>query len=82
MQIFTGKCPFHQRRDSSVIFFVLNGGRPGLPPFLDERKDLRELVHNCWHKEASSRPTSREVNRRLNVGMPAVGATVPPIVWC
>ena len=83
MQIFTGKYPFHHKKyDSSVIFSVLNGDRPGLPPFLNEREDLRELIHGCWHREASSRPTSRVVNRRLNVDTPAVCATVPPIVWC
>jgi hypothetical protein len=81
MQIFTGKCPFHHKKyDSSVIFFVLDGGRPGLPPFLDEREDLRKLIHSCWHREASSRPTSRAVNRTLNVGAPAVGAAVPLII--
>ena len=83
MQIFTGKVPFHRKKyDSSVIFFVLSGDQPDLPQFLDEREDLQELIHSCWHKEPSSRPTSREVNRRLNVSTPAVGATVPPIIWC
>jgi hypothetical protein len=73
MQIFSGKIPFYQRKyDGSVIFSVLNGGRPDLPPFLDEREDLRELIHDCWHEEARSRPTLRTINKRLNVGTPAV----------
>lgn len=69
LEVFTGKIPFYQKRnDSSVIFTVLNGGRPEFPPCLDERKDLRELVRDCWHEEPSRRPTSRVVNNRLNVG--------------
>jgi len=67
LEIFTGKIPFYQKKhDGSVIFSVLNGGRPDLPPFLEEREDLRELLHDCWHEEARSRLTSRAINKRLD----------------
>jgi hypothetical protein len=77
VQIFTGKIPFYQKKyDGAVIFYVLDGGRPDIPPFLDERKDLQELIHDCWHAEPSKRPTSRSVNKRLDVGVPEVRAII------
>ena len=69
IQIFKGKNLFHKRRDSSIIFSVLNSGWLNLPPFLDEQKDLQELIHYCWHKKAISWPTSREVNTILSLNL-------------
>jgi serine/threonine protein kinase len=67
IEIFTGKIPFSQKKnDSSVIFAVLDGGRPELPPFLQEQESLRQLVQNCWDQAPSRRPTSRAVNMRLS----------------
>jgi hypothetical protein len=83
MQIFTGKIPFYEKKyDVSVIISVLKGGRPEFPPCLDERKDLRELIRDCWHEEPSRRPASRVVNNRLNVGTSEVCATVLLIILC
>jgi serine/threonine protein kinase len=67
LEIFTGKMPFSQKKnDSSVIFYVLDGGRPELPPFLAARESLRKLVQDCWASEPNSRPTSRAVSEILD----------------
>jgi serine/threonine protein kinase len=70
IEIFTGKIPFDQKKnESSVIFAVPTGSRPDLPAFLNEQKGLGELVQECWNKEPGSRPTTREVARRLSKSM-------------
>lgn len=71
LEIFTGKIPFSQKKnDSSVIFYVLDGGRPELPLFLKEQQSIGELVQECWQQDPSRRPTSRAVNQRLGSGKP------------
>ena len=69
IQVFTGKIPFFQKKnDSSVIFAVLDGGRPELPPSLLKQEILKGLVQECWDQEPSKRPTSRAVSQRLRTG--------------
>jgi len=71
IEIFTGKIPFSQKKnDSSVIFSVLEGGRPELPPFLKEKESLNRLVQECWDQSPSRRPTSRAVTEWLRAGTP------------
>jgi serine/threonine protein kinase len=71
LEIFTGKIPFSQKKnDSSVIFHVLDGGRPELPIFLKEQEILRKLIQNCWDKDPDNRPTSRAVCEILAVHQP------------
>ncbi|KIM79277.1 hypothetical protein PILCRDRAFT_823532 [Piloderma croceum F 1598] len=66
LEIFTGKIPFSQKRnDSSVIFYVLGGGRPELPAFFKEKESLARLVQECWDQEPGRRPTSRAVTEKL-----------------
>jgi len=73
IEIFTGKIPFNQKKnDSSVIFTVLDGGRPELPPFLNDQESLRVLIQDCWQQMPSKRPTSRAVNDRLRTGTPEI----------
>jgi len=71
IEIFTGMIPFNQKKnDSSVIFTVLDGGRPEVPPFLNDQESLRVLVQDCWQQMPGKRPTSRAVNDRLRTSMP------------
>jgi serine/threonine protein kinase len=66
LEIFTGKIPFYQKKnDSSVIFFVLDGGRPELPASLAAHESLRKLIQDCWVAEPDLRPTSRTVHEIL-----------------
>jgi serine/threonine protein kinase len=65
-EIFNENIPFDQKKnDSSVIFYVLDGGRPGLPPYLASRESLRQLVQSCWASEPGRRPTSRAIHEIL-----------------
>lgn len=67
MKIFSEQIPFsNKKNDSSVIFSVLDGVRPAQPPFLQDKKELGELVKECWVKDPGLRPTSRAVNEILN----------------
>jgi len=76
LEIFTGKIPFSQKKnDSSVIFYVLDGGRPELPAFLKDQEVLRKLVQNCWDKDSDNRPTSRAVCEILAVHQPGKAIT-------
>ena len=73
VQIFTSKIPFSQKKnDSSVIFYVLDGGRPDVPAFLKEQENLNKLIQECWHQEPSRRPISRAVNEKLGNDAPQV----------
>lgn len=65
-QIFTGKIPFsNKKNDSSVIFAVLDGGRPEIPSSIADIPDLKDLVHLCWDKDPKMRPTSRTAADKL-----------------
>jgi len=71
LEIFTGKIPFSQKKnDSSVIFAVLDGGRPELPHSLKEQESLAGLVQECWDQEPGRRPTSRAAHERLRTDLP------------
>jgi hypothetical protein len=68
MQIFTAKIPFSQKKnDSSVIFTVLDGGRPEIPVSVKEQEGLTLLIQECWDQDPSKRPRSRAVTERLLV---------------
>lgn len=74
MEIFTGKIPFsNKKNDSSVIFAVLDGGRPEIPSSIADIPALKDLVQLCWDKDPKMRPTSRAVADRISEiqGVPA-----------
>jgi len=67
LEIYTGKPPFHEKKnDSAVIFMVIEGKRPDLPIDITKRNTLKQLVEQCWKQEPSERPTSTEVLKQLN----------------
>ncbi|KAF7983615.1 hypothetical protein HWV62_20534 [Athelia sp. TMB] len=60
IEIFTGKIPFsNKKNDSSVIFAVLDGGRPDIPSSIVDIPALRDFLELCWHKDPQKRPSSR-----------------------
>jgi len=66
LEIFTENIPFsHMKNDSSLIFHVLNGGRPELPSFLLTQEGLPKLIEECWDPEPDSRPIARVLRERL-----------------
>jgi len=77
LEIFTGKIPFSQKKnDSSVIFAVLDGGRPELPPSLTKQESLAGLVQECWDQDPGRRPTSRAAHERLSTDSPEANSPV------
>jgi len=60
LEVFTGKIPFsNKKNDSSVIFAVLDGGRPDIPSSIGDVPALKSLMELCWHQDPKMRPTSR-----------------------
>jgi len=77
LEIFTSKIPFSQKKnDSSVIFAVLDGGRPDLPLSLTKQESLAGLVQECWDQDPGRRPTSRAAHERLNTDSPETNSPV------
>jgi serine/threonine protein kinase len=77
LEISTGKIPFSQKKnDSSVIFYVLEGGRPELPDFLKNEDSLRSLVQECWASNPDARPTSRAVHDILDTNESSATSSV------
>jgi len=66
IEVFSGMIPFSKKKnDSAVIFSVLAGKRPELPPFLAANKCLDDLVNQCWHQTPADRPTANHVHTEL-----------------
>ena len=67
-KIFAGEQPFNEKKsDSSVIFAILNGNRPALPEFFENKTNLAKLVEQCWSQNPDQRPTARQICRRLGL---------------
>lgn len=78
IQIFTGQIPYYPKNDNVVIYAVVKGDRPELPTSVKEQNGLGELVQECWHQEPRRRPSSWEVDKRLNASKPKVYITMVP----
>jgi len=66
IEVFSGKIPFSKKKnDSAVIFSVLAGKRPELPPFLATNECLGVLIDQCWDQTAAKRPTAKHVHTEL-----------------
>jgi len=62
VEVCTGKAPYSDRRnDSSVIFFVIGGGRPSMPDALKQREPITRMIEQCWDQEPRKRPSAYEV---------------------
>ncbi|KII91233.1 hypothetical protein PLICRDRAFT_104444, partial [Plicaturopsis crispa FD-325 SS-3] len=67
MEIFTGREPFPDLREATVIYKVMNGHRPERPSSTDssivaEMPDwLWDLITLCWKHKPEERPTSTAV---------------------
>jgi len=65
LEIFTGKIPFGEKSDNLVVSYVLDGGRPDLPPSLKDQECYRSIFEDCWARDPDIRPISRVVCERL-----------------
>ena len=59
--------PFSAKKnDSSVIFSVLEGGRPPVPLFSEDSHFIGEVIKECWNQDPQLGPTSRAVVKKLD----------------
>ncbi|KAF7360266.1 Protein kinase domain-containing protein [Mycena venus] len=71
--IWTGKAPFFDvSLDATVIFKVLDGGRPSRPPTIPFDDPLWLLLQDCWQERPCDRPNVSQIIEHL-VG-PTIGA--------
>lgn len=57
-QIFTGSVPFsHIKRDTSVIMYVIAGGRPLQQYCQQISNEIWRVLERCWDVEPGRRPS-------------------------
>ena len=54
-QIFSGKTPFYEDLDATVICRVLRGDRPSRPNHAELPDRMRKIVEACWDDTPSRR---------------------------
>ena len=66
VEVFTGKVPFPDMTNGSVVVQILNGKRPVKPPTAEQlglTTEMWKFVEECWSANPSKRPTVDEVVR-------------------
>jgi len=67
VEVSTGKAPFADKRnDSSVIFFVIDGGRPTMPDILETREPICSMIKQSWDGNPRKRPTAAEICKTMD----------------
>ncbi|KAI3621241.1 hypothetical protein WG66_014376 [Moniliophthora roreri] len=78
-EIVTGSAPFSEKKlDIQIMMDVLKGARPKRPDTATCPDWLWDLVEMCWAEDVSTRPTAREVARRLSGGGLREGSKLVP----
>lgn len=61
-QIFSGRLPFQNKKETAVVVTVITSDerppRPAHPQLSDE---LWEMIEKCWRRDPSQRPTIQEI---------------------
>ena len=79
VEVFTGKVPFPDMTNGSVIIQVVNGKRPVKPPAAEQlglTTEMWKFIEKCWSADPSKRPTMDEVVRTW--GRFVNGCVIPP----
>ena len=66
VEVFTGKVPFPDMTNGSVVVQILNGKRPVKPPAAEQlglTTDMWKFIEKCWSANPNKRPTMDEVVR-------------------
>jgi len=66
VEVFTGKVPFGDMKNESVVINIANGKRPAKPQAASQlglTADMWKLIERCWTANPSKRPTIDEVVR-------------------
>jgi len=68
VEIFDEEPPFaDMKNDSSVIFAILEGKRPEIPPAVEKIPILCDLVQRCWSEDPMQRPFAKDVHATLRM---------------
>ena len=68
MEVFTGKVPFGNMAEGSVVVKIADGKRPAMPQAAEQlglTTEMWKFVEKCWTPNPNKRPTFDEVVRRL-----------------
>ena len=72
--------PFHNVRDTEVVYKVIQGDRPLIPDNAGEigiSEGLWRLLAKCWNSNCTGRPQINEILQQLSQE-PALGLIFPP----
>lgn len=64
LQLATGKMPFPEHLDYSVVVMILKGKRPPKPSHFETPEitpAVWEIAKKCWHEKAKERPEAKDV---------------------
>lgn len=67
VEVFTGKIPFQEQKNETVVLRISKGGRPEMPEDAQEvglTVEIWNVLESCWHQNPRRRPTMHEVVRR------------------
>jgi hypothetical protein len=68
VEVFTGKIPFEEQKNETVVLRISQGGRPTMPEDTQAvglTVEMWNVFESCWHQNPKKRPTMQEVVRRL-----------------
>ena len=68
VEVFTGKVPFGNMKNESVVIQIANGKRPAKPQAAEQlglTVEMWKLIEKCWTANPNKRPTIDDVVRAL-----------------
>ena len=75
-KLATGKLPFHDSEDTTVVIMISKGKRPQKPAHFDApgiTQAVWRVAKKCWHESAKERPGTKEVIQELkNIASPGL----------
>jgi hypothetical protein len=77
--VLSGLVPFHNVRDTEIVYKVIQGERPVIPANASEvgiSEGLWRLLAKCWNDNYTSRPLINEILQHLSQE-PALGLIFP-----
>jgi hypothetical protein len=68
VEVFTGKVPFGNMKNESVVIQIANGKRPAKPQAAEQlglTVEMWKFIEKCWTANPNKRPTIDDVVRAL-----------------
>ena len=67
VEVFTGKIPFEEQKNETVVLRISQGGRPEMPrnaQAVGLTVEMWNILETCWQQNPKKRPTMQEVVRK------------------